>query len=301
MTLPLREPDPSRANWLAKYIAVQQLYDKKIIKALQDASVDAAKVAAQFEGKDNISSKNYRYQMAVLRKEIHAVLNDLYAGFIPIIKQGHADAAEAAAQATLEHEKAVLKLLFPNPNERKQFEASFKQTARENIRAMINRILEPQWPLSERVWKSKSLAQGTLDRKINSAIARGASAKNLAKIVREDIKQGAPGGTSYCAMRLARTEINNAYHAQSIGQAQDSPWVAEMEWHLSLSHKEQDCLCEYYADEQFFEVGDVPPKPHPQCMCYVTPVSIGYDNFADQLKAGAFDDYFEKTYGMKAA
>lgn len=294
------KPDPKQ-NWLVRYIGVQKVYDEKVIEALQNAAVDAAAAAAKYEGKTNISSKAALHQSRTVRREIHKIITELFKGLVPIIKAGQKDAAEAAATAALKQDADFMKLLFPNANERKQFEASFTEAARQNILAMITRVLNPQWPLSERIWKSGSLASGAIDRKINSAIARGSSAKQLADIVRSDIKFGAPGGTSYCAMRLARTEINNAFHAQSIANAQDSPWVMEMEWHLSKSHKEQNCFCEYYADEQFFEVGDVPPKPHPQCMCYVTPVSMGYTSFAQQLEQGAFDDYFTKKYGMPAA
>lgn len=301
MTAPLRkQPDPKQ-NWLVRYIGVQKVYDQQVIKALQEAAVDAAAAAAKYEGKTNISSKVAMHQSRMVRKEIHKVITELFKGLVPIIESGQKAAASAATEAALKQDADLMGLLFPNPKERKQFEASFKEAARQNVKAMINRVLNPQWPLSKRIWKSGSLASGQIDRKVNSAIARGASAKQLADLVKSDIKFGAPGGTSYCAMRLARTEINNAFHAQSIANAQELPWVMEMEWHLSLSHEEQNCFCEYYAEEQFFEIGDVPPKPHPQCMCYVTPVSMGYNNFAQQLEAGAFDSYFEEKYGMPAA
>lgn len=301
MTNPQANPEDVKNNWLVRYIGVQKVYDQKVMKALQEAAVDAAAAAEKYDGKTNISSKVANQQLRMVRNEIRKVIKDLFKGLVPIIESGQKDAAEAAAKAAIKHDQDLMELLFPNPKERKQFEASFKEAARQNIKAMINRVLSPQWPLSERIWKSGSLASGQIDRKINSAIARGSSAKQLAAIVKSDIQFGAPGGTSYCAMRLARTEINNAFHAQSIGNAQESPWVSEMEWHLSLSHEEQNCFCEYYAEEQFFEIGDVPPKPHPQCMCYVTPVSIGYNNFAEQLEAGDFDKYFEEKYGMPAA
>lgn len=307
MTQPLPSSESTqKANWLVRYIGVQQAYDKRVLQALQEASIDAKKAVAKYEGKDNISSKVAIYQSALVRSEIRKVVRSLFEGLVPVINAGASDAAEAAAKAALYEDSQVLELLFPDPKERSKFKASFKQTARHGIQAMVTRILEPQWPLSTRVWNSGSIAAGVLDRKINSALARNASAVELAKLVESDllpqhVKGGKPGGTSYAAYRLARTEINNAFHAQSIGQAQDSPWVIEMEWHLSLSHGEEGCLCEYYAREQYFDKDDVPPKPHPQCMCYVTSVDTGLDDFASQLKAGAFDDYYEKTYGVEAA
>lgn len=308
MTLPLPEPSPAKkANWLVRYIGVQQAYDKNVLVALQQASVDALKSVAKYEGKDNISSKVAIYQSSLVRSEIRKIVRDLFQGLTPVINAGASDAAEAAAKAALSQDAKVLELLFANPKELADYKASLKQTARHGIQAMVDRVLNPQWPLSTRVWNSGAMASGALDRKINSALARNASAVDLAKLVEGDllpqhVKGGKPGGTSYAAYRLARTEINNAFHAQSIGQAQDSPWVVDMEWHLSLMHKDHPGdLCESYAREQYFVKADTPPKPHPQCMCFVTPVDTGWEDFATQLKAGAFDDYYEKTYGSQVA
>lgn len=304
MTNPELSPDEEakRVNWLFKYIDVQQVYDKKIISALQQASVDAGEAAAKFQGNDNVSSRVAVYQSSLVRNEIRKIMRDLYKSFVPIINAGQQDAAEAAAKASLQEDAKVLEALFPDAKERAKWQDSFKQSARHGIQAMITRVLHTNQPLSTRIWNSGALSSGVLDRKINSALARGASAKDLAKLVSSDVKYGAPGGTSYSALRLARTEINNAFHAQSIGQAQDSPWVDDMEWHESKTHKPNPGdLCESYALERLFPKGDVPPKPHPQCMCYVTPVEQDWNTFASQLSSGAYDDFFEKKYGMPAA
>jgi hypothetical protein len=154
--------------------------------------------------------------------------------------------------------------------------------------------------LSKQVYRTAAFTTGSLDRKINSAIARGSSAKELAKLVRSDINPKVAGGVSYAAMRLGRSEINNAFHAMSIGNAQDDPWVDEMIWNLSKSHYEQGCRCEEYADTKFFPKAQVPDKPHPQCLCFVTRKSMEWNDFAVQLQGGAFDDYFESHYGHLA-
>jgi hypothetical protein len=167
---------------------------------------------------------------------------------------------------------------------------------------MLTRLTKSKIPLSRRVYKSGAMASGALDRQINSALARGASAKELADGVRKSINPSTLGGVSYAAMRLARSEINNAFHVMSIENAQEVPWTDEMEWHLSKVHKKNPSdECERYAKKKTYPADKVPLKPHPQCMCYVTPKSVGWKDFKSELKSGKYDDYFEKKYGMPAA
>lgn len=301
MTKPLLEPPPKRENWLLRYVALQQLYDKEIITALQHAAIDAGEAADKWN-RMNIGDRTKRYQFNLVKKEISLVIKDLYQGLVPIINKGQQDAAEAAAKAALAQDAKVLRALFPDNNDRKHWQASFITSARNGVHAMVTRITKSKIPLSKRVYRSGAMASGSLERQINSALARGASVKELADTVRKSIRPDTPGGVSYAAMRLGRSEINNAFHAISISNAEESPWVNGMEWHLSKVHKKNPGdLCEKYAKKKKYPTKDVPPKPHPQCMCYVTPISMEWSSFKSKLKSGGFDDYFEKKYGMPAA
>ncbi|QHB37431.1 capsid maturation protease [Mycobacterium phage Aikoy] len=299
MTFPLPQDDSSldpKNNWLKRYIEVQKLYDKKVVKALQRAQYDATKAMNKLDG-DNISARTKRYQTHLVRNELRGIVKNMFQGFVPVINAGQQDAAEAAAQAALKKDAKVLKALFPDPDDRKSWELSFKQSARHGIGAMIMRVTKTELPLSKRIYKSSAFATGTLNNTINSHIARGSSAKELAKAVEKHFRKDVPGGVSYAAMRLARTEINNAFHAMSIEAAQQFPWILDMEWHLSLSHGEEGCLCEFYAEERYFLIDEVPPKPHPQCMCYVTPQGIPFADFVTNMKAGLYDDFYENAFG----
>lgn len=296
MTSPLAgDPNGQRTNWLLAYLGVQKTYDAKVKKALIAAEKDAAKAAAKLAGLDNIGARTKRFEVNLVRYELRDIITKLYKDMIPTIRAGQSDAAYAAAKAALREDARVLKALFPDAKMRRDYEESFTATARHSIQAMINRVLgvSPTYSLSARVYHTSALSKGFVDREINNHIARGTSAKELAKDVSKLIKPSTPGGISYAAMRLARTEINNAFHAQSIGGAQDSPWIADMEWHLSRVHvPSPGDLCEQYSGHKFTKA-DVPAKPHPQCMCYVTPVMIGWSQFATALQAGAYDDWYE--------
>lgn len=300
MPSPAPKPSDPRSNWLLRYIAVQQMYDKQIFKALNDAAEDAGKVAESL-GTKKIGERTKKYQASLVKNQIKSVIKTMFKDFVPVIGKGQKDAAEAAAHAALANDAKVLKALFPDPKERIAWQNSFVESSRHGISAMVTRITESKIPLSKRVYKTSAFSTGLLDRRINSALARGASAKELAKTVEDLIKPDTPGGVSYAAMRLARSEINNAFHVMSIHSAQEFPWTAEVEWHLSKVHAPQGCLCEEYAKQRMFPKDAVPLKPHPQCMCYIVPKTMGWNDFAQQLQSGGFDDFFEQKYGMPAA
>lgn len=91
-------------------------------------------------------------------------------------------------------------------------------------------------------------------------------------------------------MRLSRTEINNAFHEQQ-KRAGDKPWVEGVKWNLSGSHPRPD-TCNDYANQSnglgrgVFKTGDVPDKPHPQCLCYLTYETLSPEAFLDALGTG---------------
>lgn len=133
--------------------------------------------------------------------------------------------------------------------------------------------------LSPRVYKNSALASGAVERQIRAGIIQGMSARDLAKRVERFISARTPGGVSYAALRLARTELNNAFHEEQKRQG-DAPWIKSMKWNTSGSHPRKDA-CDTLANQNLHGLGkgcypadDVPDKPHPQCLCYTTFVTI---------------------------
>jgi hypothetical protein len=125
------------------------------------------------------------------------------------------------------------------------------------------------------------------------------SAKEIAKQVFRFIDPETPGGASYAALRLGRTELNNAFHTNSIKQAQAMPWVEGVKWNLSGSHPRPD-ECNEYAEDTHYRGGDggvflpqdVPPKPHPNCLCFTTTETQSDEDFIASYRAGDYNDYF---------
>jgi hypothetical protein len=286
-----------KANWLGRYLDVQKGFDKKLFTVLSDCVKEIDK---SFDNllNDNISTGVRRAQLDLTHKSIRSILKDLFGEVGDLIRDHRKTAAVAAVDAGLWDERTVLNKIFPDPINRQNYADSLRQTAQRNIESVITRVLTTEMPLSRRVWKTEAISNGYVSKAINNGLARGDSAANIAANVRGLVNPSVPGGISYASKRLGRTEINNAFHAQSIQDAVDHPWVKEMEWHLSKVHKHlPGDLCEVYALNKTFNKEDVPEKPHPQCMCFVTPKLTDWDSFETSLLSGEYDPYLEKQLG----
>jgi len=80
------------------------------------------------------------------------------------------------------------------------------------------------------------------------------------------------------ATRLARTEIANASWESNRISAVESPLVGALKWNLSQSHPKWD-VCDILASQNLYGLGPgeyppekIPPKPHPNDLCFVTDV-----------------------------
>lgn len=293
-----QDTEPIRkANWLGRYLEVERKAAVHINAALEEAERDITRRLEQL-GSDNFSTGVRRAQLNLALREVRKTLRETFGSVGDIIRNSNGEAAVAAVDAGLFDERGILKRLFPSATDRAQYANSLRRTAERNIQATVTRILETEQPLSGRVWRTAALANGQVSRAVNNALARGDSAEILARDVRNLVRPDVPGGVSYAAKRLARTEINNAFHAQSIADTQDRPWVNSMRWHLSKVHQDDPGdECEDYATQGVFPKERVPSKPHPNCRCYVTPEVLDYQSFEDALLQGQYDNYIDGVMG----
>lgn len=293
MTGPLQSgsaPQPSPdENWLRRYIRLQLRYDKRVDKDLLEAA-EAAQAAVQaLDGKTGVGAAVRRAQLVGSQGAITKVLGKLYRALGDTIRAGQAEAAAEAVEANFAAERGVLKQIA-SPSDIDALDESLQGAAKRNVQSMMTRTLETERPLSRRIYRAEALANNLVGKMVDQHLARGSSAADIAKDVRQYILPNAPGGISAAAKRLARTEINNAFHAQSIADYQDRPWVSFVRWHLSGSHPPDQpmCKCEQYAQIGLFVPENVPPKPHPNCLCMITPeidedaLLNGFDEWSEQ-------------------
>jgi len=308
MTISFEDSEPSyrrqKRNWLFRYLGVQEKYDSLIDTALRDAADDAEESIRARLGDERIGSQIRSYQLRQARTAARDSVRNLFSRLYGTIKAGHQDAALAAVEAGFMDDARFLRRLFPNAQRRALYEDSMRQSATRGVEAMLTRIVISHKPLSKQVYQTRALANGSVDRIINSALAKGDSAADLAKAVASSIKPDTPGGVAYAAKRLGRTEINNAFHAQSVGQNEDKPWVDRMSWNLSGSHPysaawlagSRDLGIEYCERMSLSTYGksQVPSK-HPNCLCFCAPKMMDWTTFEQRLLLGQYNRYIDEN------
>lgn len=304
MTSPAGVPQPGK--WLTAYAKVQSVADREILAVLRVATRDIQRTIRAMEALppgrigEVVRLEQFRRVRAAMLREQARVFERL--GNVVSARR-----LEAAARAsTLGSE--IDRLAFAaagNVAQGDLLAEALQRGLRNTVETAVTRMTQSQFSLSERIYKTNVWMDGRVQTKINSALARGLTAKEFAKEAEDWFSPDTPGGVRYAALRLARTEINNAFHAISVSQAAEKPWVQAMQWHLSGSHPKAD-ECDSLAHEDRFNIGagkfpprEVPRKPHPHCFCYVTPSVIEEDAFLDQLTSGGFDDYLNRKRAAK--
>lgn len=285
--IPSSLPEPDR-RWIIEYVKLQLSADRRVTEALQDAldQVDASmdKVA----GKEGVGAGARASQLLASRSVINKILHELFKVVGGVVREEQSQAAQLAEELLMKDEKKIWEILEPDASRREDAKRDLTVQAARQIQATMKRIFETEQTLSQRIYRSEALSKGQVSKTINRHIAIGSSADDMAKDLKSLIDPKAPGGVSYRAKLLARTEINNAFHAQSIADAQDRPWINQVQWNLSKSHNEQGCICEEYARQRLFPVSHVPKKPHPQCLCSITPKLPDLDTALKEFMSGQY-------------
>jgi hypothetical protein len=277
------------------YLRTQRVADRQLARLLLAAAEDAeARILARAGNK--ISDQVTRAQLTLVSAELRKQVVDLWPDVDNVVRQGILDAADAAARAESLLTNTLYNAAGIPPAE---MAAAVRQQARQGAESLYSRKVAGR-DLSQRVYRTSVGAQGMLQNTINKALAQGASWKRLAGDVKGLINPRVPGGVSYAAERLARTEMNNAFHETQKRSALHNPFIDAMRWHLSSSHPEND-VCDSMAHddhegmgEGVFSKGNVPSKPHPQDLCYLTPEVVDEDEFVRKFKKGEYDQYLDE-------
>lgn len=289
---------PQPEDHLAAYAAVQRAADREILAELRNAFRDTTR---QLSVLARDGREMERARVLAVRKAILEEQAKFYERMGNVVQRRRVEAAARAIQVSGRYDEAVFRRAGREEDLRALSE-SLEETEAKAPEALVARLSPggSRMDLSQRVYRTQAYTKGLLERRINSALTRGLTAQEFAREVRDLINPNTPGGVRFAALRLARSEINNAYHAMAIRAAELKPWVTGMQWHTSDSHSRPD-KCDQLNKEIFSPPTETPLKPHPQCMCYVTQV-IGDpdksdeendDDFLDDLVSGLFDDFLD--------
>lgn len=236
-------------------------------------------------------------QASMARRAAHGAISGAYEQVYGMLKTGRIDAARLGATLS-DEEIAAFRAAGIDGEALDALTNALRYQGAASVEAAARRV-EGHIPLSQQVYRTTQLSKGAVDKAINMALAQGLSASQLAKLVSGMINPNMPGGVSYAAKRLGRTELNNAFHESAKARLASAPWVDAVRWHLSGSHGVHD-ICNQYAEndnegigEGLWPAGKVPAKPHPQCLCYVSAELPSDKQFVDTLRTGAYDPYVD--------
>jgi hypothetical protein len=295
MTTPIPEP----ADWLRANLRVQVKADREVIAALKVAQRDINAQLRAIAGRGGVGAAVRREQLLFAKRAILREQATLWRRLGAIVQARRLEAAADVIRVGRNLDAVLLRAIPRGPSLARAIAESEEDRARRNLDQMIARVNGDSYvPLSEKVYRSEAGITARVNRLVNSALARGLSAVEFAREARDFVNPLTPGGLRYAALRLSRTEINNAAHAVAINAQRDKPWVEGMEWHLSRSHPKAD-RCDEYAHggpngDGLYPVADTPVKPHPQCFCYITPATVSPEEFLDNLVAGKYSDYLAR-------
>jgi len=270
-------------------------WERQLVILLKQSIAETERIMRELAKKNGPGALQRGYQLQSAQIEMKRELANLWAKIGHSITAGRENTAAAAIDAA--YNNTVLKRV-PGMTDQllKGMQAGERAAAKQNIARSIARLQGRGYvPLSTRVYKSGELVTGRVDRVVNLAIARGSSARELATAVSSSINPNTPGGVSYAAKRLGRTELNNSFHAAQTDYARDTPWVTGMVWKLSGSHKRAD-ECDDYADTTFAPA-DVPAKPHPQCLCFMIDKTMPFTSMMNDPASQAHIDDLMRQAG----
>ena len=258
---------------------------RQLATVLKDAAAEAsAMIEFNVAKLGSIGGKVTTAQLQQAVAGLGSVSTELWTGVGKITRAGMYEGASLAADQALD-----LDLFLGMPaNGVVQYASLTHFEARQSVEDLISRRTDG-YKLSDRIYANGRLSVKQATKVVERGLALQRSAKEIAFGVRGHFSPVVPGGSSYAAMRLARTEINNAHHSTTLRLSKDKPWIQGWKWHLSGSHPRPDA-CDALA-AALHSKANPPAKPHPQCLCYVTHLQEDPEVFMNKLVNGDYDDY----------
>ena len=295
MALANPAPDPRRYGLIEPLRLTEGITRGELADILRKASREAGRLSGRAALGTRVGSKARARQLRAAEQALAALSRSMWGEIGGLVSQGIRDAAELAADHQMFRDR---RMGMPN-----RFIASYYEglvfSAEQSAQDIISRRTHG-FRLADRIYRNGEITVLKVGQIVEESLALQRSAREIARLVRSYYSPDVPGGASYAAMRLGRTEINNAHHNTTIRLSETLPWVEGYRWHLSSSHPKPD-ECDEFAShdeglgEGVFGKGNVPSKPHPHCLCYVEVAQMERAEFLEGLIAGRFDRYLSRA------
>ena len=263
-----------------RYLRIQRVLDREITARLIDASLEAERILRDFKGP---------FRKADVRKALEPSQVTLW--------DKVDEAIALALQAVSESSRKTYRDIAWSVTRHLRLRGYPRLASRFDVAAKRSIAKHRPWAftLSRKVYISGSLRM--VEKQVALGLRANESPDEIAQRVRALIRPDVPGGVSYAAKRLARTEVQKAHHFAVADLAAKSPYVVGLKWTLSLTHKGPD-VCDRLADANptglgkgIYTVDRVPAVPHPHCLCQLDPAIPNVEAIAERLLAGMLDDW----------
>lgn len=268
----------TQPNPLPEVLRVQQKMDVKLRSILVQAALTTARKIIALGNTPGIGARTREAQLGLFLQYLKTEQTDLWVHTIyPLIVKTMSEAADIADSGE-EYLEQVLRVAL-GEKQADFFLEGIKVQARIASKFDLDSRAQV---LSRRVWKNVDRNIGRIQLVVQKHLVTGSvNAKELAADVKKFIDPSTPGGTSYAAMRLARTEITQAFHGRQKSIAESHDYVRGTKWNLSRTHASKvpsghdicDVLAQGHSNglsKGVYAPDGIPDKPHPQCLCYLT-------------------------------
>jgi len=265
---------------------------QKLQLAFEKAYEDVVRILLGIDNDPRLTAQRAFWRSK--RDQLKAIAEGLKNGYADALKEGMNLVTLNAAEVS---EMAETMLLTSKGYSAELVSPEFRTLPLAAVDHVWKRIGTDGLTLSDRIWKLEKHIWQRTDAIVLSGIARGQSAIDMAKELQRDIlgitkPEQIPenlrwttgisrsvrgrGTIHYNALRLARTEIANAYHEAEVMSATASRVVLGLKWNLSPAHGQYD-VCDQLASQDVYGIGEgvyppgsTPLCPHPNDMCFVT-------------------------------
>jgi hypothetical protein len=269
--------------------------NRQMAVLLKEAADEAEQTMLTLVGSESFTSKTRLRQIAAVRAGIQPISTELWTKTGKVTEVGMFTQAQLAADQAMDRD-----FFLGMPGLAiTQYARQMHIDAAAGVQSVLSRRTAG-YTLADRIYANGKATTAQVGRIVDRGLIQQKSARQIAKETKGFFRPDVPGGASYAANRLARTEINNAHHHTTIRMSEARPWVLGYQWNLSRSHPRPD-PCDALAEANDYGLGpgkypkgSAPDRPHPQCLCFLTHIQEDDDAFIDGLVGGKYDSWLEE-------
>ncbi|MCW3059005.1 MAG: hypothetical protein JWQ02_826 [Capsulimonas sp.] len=253
------------------------------LEEIFDAAVDSILEKIQAHGDESLSQVTLSALLESIQAELVNLRSDtvtaLDAGMLSLAQNAADREAETAALLgeAADPRLAAASITHAELSSGKAMTVRFGRLARSAVERVAHKVFSDGLKLSDRLYNLDTEAKKVIGDTLIQGVAEQISARDLAKRLQGTLSAAGADNPRYKAMRIARTEINNAHreaHIQSTKDAEGNlkEYITGVGWRLSYSHKLAD-VCDIWAsDDSGLGPGnylpDDIPSEHPHGLCF---------------------------------